>query len=71
MKIGDRGQVTIPKELREKYGFLPNIEIEFIPEDGGVKIKKKTKHMSPVKEVYGILGKNESTDAYIEEIRGR
>jgi len=26
MKIGERGQVTIPKTLREKYGLLPNIE---------------------------------------------
>ena len=71
MKIGERGQITIPKELREKYGFLPSIEIEFVPEKGGVKIQKKAKHTSPVKEIYGILGKKERTDDYIEEIRGR
>jgi AbrB family looped-hinge helix DNA binding protein len=29
MKIGERGQITIPKKLREKYGFFPNIEVEF------------------------------------------
>jgi AbrB family looped-hinge helix DNA binding protein len=71
MKIGERGQITIPKELREKYGLFPNIEIEFIPEAEGVKIQKKTKHISPIREVYGILGKKERTDEYIEEIRGR
>ena len=71
MKIGERGQVTIPKELREKYGLFSNIEVEFVPEAGGVKIQKKTEHISPIKEVYGILGKKERTDEYIEEIRGR
>ena len=71
MKIGERGQITIPKDLREKYGFFPSIVIEFISEEGGVKIQKKTKHRSPVKEVYGILGKKERTDKYIEDIRGR
>ena len=71
MKIGERGQVTIPKDLREKYGFFPSIEIEFIPEDGGVMIQKKTKHVSPVRQVYGILGKKAKTDEYIEAIRGR
>jgi AbrB family looped-hinge helix DNA binding protein len=37
MKIGERGQITIPKELREKYGLFPSIEIEFVPEAGGVR----------------------------------
>lgn len=71
MKIGEKGQITIPKDLREKYGFFPSIEIEIISEDGGIKIQKKKKHRSPVKEAYGILGKRDKTDEYIEEIRGR
>ena len=71
MKIGKRGRITIPKELRDKHGFFPSIEIEFVPEAGGVRIQKKTKHISPIRELYGILGKKERTDEYIEEIRGR
>lgn len=71
MKIGERGQVTIPKELREKYGFSSNIEVEFVPEDTGIRIQKKTLHVSPVKKVFGILKKGGKTDEYIEEIRGR
>ena len=46
MKIGERGQITIPKNLREKYGFFPSIEVEFIAEDGGVMIQKKTSHVT-------------------------
>ena len=71
MKIGERGQVTIPKKMREKYGLSTNIEVEFVSEDGGIRIQKKTRHVSPVKQVFGILKKGGKTDDYIEEIRGR
>ena len=71
MKIGERGQVTIPKKMREKYGFLPNIEVDFVEAQSGVLIKKKVRHTSPVDQVYGILGKNKDTDSYIEAVRGR
>jgi len=71
MKIGERGQVTIPKTIREKYGLLPQIEVDFVQEKTGVLIQKKTCHVSPVEQVYGILCKNVQTDTYIESIRGR
>ena len=71
MRIGERGQITIPKKIRERYGLFPSIEIEFVPEAGGVRIQKKIKHVNPVREVYGILGRQARTDEYIEEIRGR
>jgi bifunctional DNA-binding transcriptional regulator/antitoxin component of YhaV-PrlF toxin-antitoxin module len=71
MKIGERGQVTIPKNIREKYGFVPQIEVDFVPQEKGVLIRKKTKTESPVDQVYGILQKNIQTDPYIESIRGR
>ena len=71
MKIGERGQVTIPKSLREKYGLFPEIEVEFIPEEGGIRLQKKMLQSSPIRQVYGILKKGNSTDKYIEELRGR
>ena len=71
MKIGARGQITIPKSMREKYGLLPNIEVEFLPKKSGVLIIKKVHDKSPVEKVYGILEKHEKTDSYIESIRGR
>ena len=71
MKIGERGQITIPKNICEKYGLMPDIEIEFVLEETGVLIKKKSLHSSPVAQVYGILKKKAPTDNYIEIIRGR
>ena len=71
MKIGERGQVTIPKKLRDAFGLLPNIEVEFVAEKDGIKLRKKSSRGSPIQKAFGILKKNENTDDYIEEIRGR
>jgi len=71
MRIGERGQVTIPKELRDRYGMSPGMEVEFAPEESGIRIQKKTQHTSPVRQVYGILNRPSKTDDYMEEIRGR
>ncbi len=71
MKISPRGQVTIPKPLRKKYGLTPNTEVEFIPEDDGVRIQKRRIGKHPVWEVIGLLGQQGNTDEYIERIRGR
>ena len=43
MKITSKGQVTIPQELRNKYGLLPDTNVEFIPEKGGLKLVKSKK----------------------------
>jgi AbrB family looped-hinge helix DNA binding protein len=40
MKITSKGQVTIPLEVREKMGFLPGTEIEFIISENTVLLKK-------------------------------
>jgi AbrB family looped-hinge helix DNA binding protein len=71
MKVMERGQVTIPKQYREKYGISKNTEVEFIPKDNGLLIMKKN-DIKKFREVFGILKKkNIHTDRYIREIRGR
>jgi len=40
MRITSKGQVTIPKEIREEFGFLPGTEIEFVREDSEIRIRK-------------------------------
>jgi len=57
MKIGEKGQITIPKDLREKYGFFPSIEIEIISEDGGIKIQKKKNIGARFERCMGFWGK--------------
>jgi AbrB family looped-hinge helix DNA binding protein len=40
VKITSKGQVTIPKEIREELGFLPGTEVEFVRDAGEVRVRK-------------------------------
>ena len=40
MRITSKGQVTIPMEIREKAGLLPDTEVDFVYERGKVTIRK-------------------------------
>jgi AbrB family looped-hinge helix DNA binding protein len=40
MRITSKGQVTIPKEIRDKAGLLPETEVEFAVERGVVTIRR-------------------------------
>lgn len=40
MRITSKGQVTIPKELRDELGFLPGTEVEFVRDETGVRVVK-------------------------------
>ncbi len=76
MRISERGQITIPKHLRDRFGMNHNVEVEITPTEQGLLIQKRTAAEHPVERVYGILGSGAlgdgvSVDDYIEEIRGR
>ncbi len=71
MKISERGQITIPKPLRDRFGMNHNVDVEITPTERGLLIHKRTTAEHPVERVYAVLGKRGSTDDYIEEIRGR
>ncbi len=40
MRITSKGQVTIPIEIREKFGLLPDTEVEFRIEGNAVRLIK-------------------------------
>ena len=71
MKISERGQIAIPKPLRNKLGLLKSVEIDVIPVKDGLLIQKCSRGKHPVDEVMGILKRPSNTDRYIEEVRGR
>ena len=71
MRISDRGQITIPKALRDRFGMNHNVEVEITPTDRGLLIRKRTTTEHPVERVYALLGRQGSTDDYLETIRGR
>ena len=43
MRITSKGQVTIPVEIRERLGLLPNSEVEFEVAGNVVRIRKATR----------------------------
>ena len=72
MRISQRGQITIPKRLRERFGLSPNAEVEVTPTKEGLLIRKRAAGQHPVDRVAGVLdGVDFDIDQYIEEIRGR
>jgi len=40
MRVTSKGQVTIPQEIRERFGFLPESEVEFRVEGNTVRLVK-------------------------------
>jgi len=71
MKVTERGQITIPKVLRDRFGLYRDVEVELVLTKDGILIQKGSRSKHPVDLVYGILNRPSDTDTYIEEIRGR
>lgn len=67
--VSEKGQVTIPKQLRTRLGIEPGEVLEFSEEDGRL-VARKVYRQDPVDAVYGILKLGMSSDEFIEEIRG-
>jgi AbrB family looped-hinge helix DNA binding protein len=40
MRLTSKGQVTIPQDIREQLGLLPQTEVEFEVEGDAVKVRK-------------------------------
>jgi antitoxin PrlF len=60
-KITSKGQVTIPKAIRDELGLLPGAEVEFISGDGEVRVRKSVKSRRRGEEIVRHLqesGKN-------------
>ena len=72
MRITERGQITIPKGLRDKYGITPATEIEFFEREGGL-LLVKARTVSTLERFRGIARKTSgipnSTDEFIKAIR--
>jgi AbrB family looped-hinge helix DNA binding protein len=58
VRITSKGQVTIPQEIRERLGLLPDTEVEFELDGDSVRIRKSRK------------GRTRG-QALIERLRGR
>ncbi len=72
MRISERGQITIPKALRERFGLHHGVEVEVSATDQGLLIHRRAAALHPVDRVAGFLdGAELDVDEYVEAIRGR
>ena len=76
MRITSKGQVTIPIEIRERLGFLPNSEVEFEIEGTSLRIhkvrgrKSGTRGRSIVLQMSGKATSGMSTEEIMAITRG-
>lgn len=66
--VSEKGQVTIPKQLRDSLGIGPGQVLDFT-EDQGRLVATKTSPRDPVAGVYGILELGRPTDDLVRELR--
>ena len=71
-KITSKGQITLPKEVRDSIGISPGEEVEFLKEENGYLLKKKVMR-SPFDKFVGYLTEKKgiSPDKIIEDLRGK
>jgi AbrB family looped-hinge helix DNA binding protein len=76
VRITSKGQVTIPIEIREQLGLLPNTEVEFSVDRGGVRMVKaarpsaRTRGSEIVQHMRGRATTGLTTDAIMRLMRG-
>ena len=68
--VSEKGQVTIPKRLRERLGIRPGQVLDFREERGRLVATKATPQ-DPVERLYGILKLGRPTDDVITALRGK
>jgi AbrB family looped-hinge helix DNA binding protein len=70
MKVSERGQVTIPLAIRERYGLLPDTEVEFVERgDELVLVKNPNSRRERIRQLYGQITTGKSTDEIMELLR--
>jgi len=58
MRITSKGQVTIPLYIRERYGFMPETEVDFVERDGVVVLEA------------AAARRPDAADQFVEHLRG-
>ncbi|MBX3028908.1 MAG: AbrB/MazE/SpoVT family DNA-binding domain-containing protein [Chloroflexi bacterium] len=71
--LGERGQVVIPKPLRDSMGLRPGQQLELVETDGRIIVTKTAPDDDPIESVRGAIRLPEGwdTNRWFEEVRGR
>jgi AbrB family looped-hinge helix DNA binding protein len=73
MRITSKGQVTIPKAMRDRFGLRPETEVEFIAENNALRLVRAPKSRrgeNLTKKMRGMATSHMSTDEIMQLTRG-
>jgi AbrB family looped-hinge helix DNA binding protein len=76
MRVSTKGQVTIPVDVRERFGMLPNTEVEFIVDGGAVRLvvvegtRGESRGQRVLRALRGSATVSMSTDEILSLTRG-
>lgn len=66
--VSEKGQVTIPKTLRDRLGIRPGMQLDF-EENSGRLVATKVVSPSGIDSVYGMLKLDRGTDELLKSLR--
>ena len=67
--MSEKGQVTIPKKLRDRLGIMPGDILEFEEDDGRL-IGRRISYEERIAPWVGRFHSTQDVDEFIDEIRG-
>ncbi|HEY5791670.1 MAG TPA: AbrB/MazE/SpoVT family DNA-binding domain-containing protein [Chthoniobacterales bacterium] len=70
--VTSKGQVTIPKALRDRFGIEPGAQVDFAPAEDGIRLRKVVDRRKQAK-VFGCLKaelEERSVAELLEALRG-
>ena len=79
MRVTEKGQVTIPKDIRDRLGIVPGSEVDFVADEKGARliVVSGGQSLEPqdfeswINSVSGTFDTNGmTTDEYMEWLRG-
>ena len=67
--VSEKGQVTIPQDVRKRLGISPGQVLDFEARDG-LLVARKVQVRDGIDEAYGSLDVGMSSDEFMEWVRG-
>lgn len=68
--VSEKGQITVPKPIRDRLGIATGTELDMEIVPGGFVARKRMRR-SAWRDLVGILRHSDSSDRVVEQMRGR
>jgi antitoxin PrlF len=69
--ITSKGQITIPKKVRDELGLLPGTQVEFEKKGNSFVLRKKSNPQHWLKWAGKVNIENDEVDDFMDQLRGK